>query len=509
MQNPDPCNVLIIDDSIEDCEFYTRILSRSKSHSYQTTQAHEGAEGIEAAKSGHFECILLDFNLPDMDALEILNTLVDHPDYNCPPIIILTGMGNERIAVDAMKAGACEYLVKDQLTPTSLEYAILHALQNRNLESELKKAHRQLKKQNAQLHEMTNTALRFVDDVAHEFRTPLAVILEFTSIIKDGIGGPVTDQQTEFLNYTTNATLELSQMVDDFLDSSRLKHKVLRVDRQPISVNDVINHLMPAVQSRAKSKQITIKQNIEPNLPEIFADKEKISRALINLIINAVKFSPENSTITIKATPQNDSVNFSIIDQGPGMHDKELTGITDRFKQAGNAKSSSMKGFGLGLNIVRELVWLNFGQLHVQSSPARGSTFSMLIPQNNHEDIITNYIDAITTHQDVSTFSILKATPHNPKSDIDKLRAYLASTCYPMDLIITNPDNDAVLLIGHANDTQAWIKRIKDHWDTERIISLRPDPFEIRWEGNCDNPKIKSNTCNTLLNYLKEKKHCA
>lgn len=208
-------SILIVDDNPDDALLYHRILSNNHDAQYRFTNADLGEEGLESYHREKPDCVLLDYNLPDMDGIEFMQRLSRESESECYPVIMLTGQGNEAVVVEAMKNGVRDYLIKGQVTPESLRRSVGNVIENTVLERENYLLTKQLKmmnvdlknkNKNKKLSELTETAHRFVDNVAHDFRTPLTVIKEFSSIIADGLGGPVTKQQNEYLQYIITAT---------------------------------------------------------------------------------------------------------------------------------------------------------------------------------------------------------------------------------------------------------------------------------------------------------------
>jgi len=328
-------------------------------------------------------------------------------------------------------------------------------------------AQEQIKQTNIHLAQMTETAHRFVDNVAHDLRTPLTVIKEFASIIADGLGGPVTDQQTEYLEFITSATRDLAQMVDDFLDSSKLKAGVLRVDRQSHAVSKIFESVLPMLRTRAKSKKIHVVDQIQPDLPLVFADADKAERVIVNLAVNAIKFSPEGSEISLWAKSTEDGgVEIGITDCGQGMTQEDLAVIFDRFKQVGDIERASTKGFGLGLNIAKELVWLNLGSICVHSQYEKGSTFSFSLPPFGVQStILDRYFDRFSELDTSPTqMALLRAYVDEPTFDLEKLRHFMATSCYPMDLIWSAVEDRSVLLMGSTTKPNRWIIRLQEFY---------------------------------------------
>lgn len=327
----------------------------------------------------------------------------------------------------------------------------------------LEDANRALEKKNEKLTELTETAHRFVDNVAHDFRTPLTVVKEFSSIIADGLGGPVTSTQAEYLEFITTATRDLAQMVDDFLDSSKLRAHVLRVDRRPIQVHEIFDGARPMLQARAASKKIQLVENMPTDLVPVFADMEKVERVIANLTINAIKFSSTSSEIKLWATETDTGdVRIGITDHGPGLAPDDLAVIFERFKQVGDVQRASTKGFGLGLNIAKELIWLNLGTVHVESKWGCGSTFSFTLPPCDRSAILNCYFHRLAElDEPPENITVFRIHATEPGADLEEVRLFFASMCYSMDLVLPEPDNESVIVIGSTNEPEKWIKRLQ------------------------------------------------
>ena len=514
------CDILIIDDNSDDTLLYQRILSRDPDVEYRLAHVESGEEGIEQYHTAHPDCVLLDYNLPDMDGIEFMRRLNQESDLDCYPIVMLTGQGNEVVAVEAMKNGVRDYLIKGNITPEALCRSINNVItkvalerENCKLAGQLTAVNEDLESKNHKLRELTETAHRFVDNVAHDFRTPLTVIKEFSSIIADGLGGPVTEQQNEYLQYIITATRDLAQMVDDFLDSSKLKAGVLRVNREPQEVNQILESVQAVLTTRASLKKIQIIEEIQPDLPAAFVDAEKIERVIINLVINAIKFSPEGSSITLwtKATDDGD-IEIGITDQGPGLSENDLAVIFERFKQVGDIQRASTKGFGLGLNIAKELVWLNLGTVNVQSKQGQGSTFSFTLPVCKQSIILRRYFERFEELSELPlNMAILQIKPDHPTADLEEVRRFLTSVCYPMDLVLKADELGSVYVFGSTTETKRWIEKLqktriaqiqersKDEQPALHIYCLASGPFA----------KMKISASSSSLAQITEMRNCA
>ncbi len=425
-----------------------------------------------------------------------LDWLPDFARFDLGPVIVLSSHGDEKIAARAFHAGASDYLTKSAVfkNPQLLHHAIRDGLRrhrldarNRRLSEELKHTNVELESKNKRLTELTDTAHRFVDNVAHEFRTPLTVIKEFASIIRDGLGGPVTPDQEGFLDYIDAATRDLSQMVDDFLDTSKLRANRLRVDRKQHCVGELFDQVRQTALTRAMTKSVHIEEVIAEDLPPIFCDLEKAGRALLNLVTNAIKFSPEGSTVRLEAAVCEATLcrgagtagdlRISVTDKGPGLSIDDIAVIGERFEQGKPTRHKKAgKGFGLGLHIAKELARLNLGQMDIDSELGAGSTFSFTLPTWNPRHVVRRYGEVMRSGDDSQTYDICMMELTAVGQDIcaDTIREFLASVGYSMDLALPDAKANSVLLLGSCEQPERWAEKLRDAWDA-RSIDLGED----------------------------------
>ena len=322
---------------------------------------------------------------------------------------------------------------------------------------------RQLERTNAKYAELYKTAQRFVEDVSHEFRTPLTVVKGYAEAMADGLAGPITGEQKEFLGYVSDRTRNLAQMVDDLLDSSKLLRGTMRIDRKPHCVEDVLAHARLMIVSKAAANQIEVVEKIDPDLPEIYADAEKAGRVLVNFAVNAIKFSPPGGRVDLSAcrTPEG-GAEIGVTDQGPGISLENQNLLFERFRQVGDTQNSSAKGFGLGLNIARDLVALNLGQIRVVSSPGQGSTFSFTLPPDDPRAVLPGYMDYLRQlPKRIGTIGLLRVERGSPLGTDENVHDFLTATLQPADLVLHRPQDRSFLLVGYTDDLAGWVERMR------------------------------------------------
>jgi PAS domain S-box-containing protein len=258
---------------------------------------------------------------------------------------------------------------------------------------------------NQRLSTMYETAHHFVDNVAHEFRTPLTVIKEFASIMEEGLVGELNADQSDYLRVICARVDDLNGLVNDMLDLSRLEAGLIGVSRRECGLMDIIGRAETILERRAKASNVEFAVEIEGGLPPLFCDPEKIGRVLINLGINAFKYGGEKGGVRLWARRSDNprEIVLGVSDRGPGIPAEKLEMIFERFKQAGGLRDTA-KGFGLGLSIVRELADLNLGEIAVESAVGEGTTFSLTLPVFDPPAIVGRYIAKLARERSSSFY---------------------------------------------------------------------------------------------------------
>jgi PAS domain S-box-containing protein len=342
---------------------------------------------------------------------------------------------------------------------------IVRDISERREKVQLQAANELLALQNHRLEDLTERAHRFVDDVSHEFRTPLTVIKEYASLVSDGLGGAVTTQQSEWLEVIEGAAVDLNQLVEDFLDSSKLRTGRLRVDRRACSVKEIAHAAHSMISGKAAARHITVVQKIAPGLPLIFADEEKVRRILLNLLSNALKFSPEGSSVVLGAgLTAGGDVEFSVIDQGPGLVATAREQLFERFQTLPSALSPAVKGFGLGLNIVQQLVWLNLGSVRVESEVGHGACFSFTVPTCDAGHIMKRFFERIAEQEEPPQFIALLrfGVTGADANQIEVTRRCLVASTRPCDVVMVAKDGCSLVVFGPTGNVNEWRTRLAE-----------------------------------------------
>ncbi len=468
-----PANILLIEDTETDAVLIERMLRRMES---KITWVKSLAGAIDAIGKTEFDLVLTDLGLPDSSGIEIVPRLRKLMETS--PIIVLTGSDDDRQGVAAINVGADDYLPKSEMSESIIRRAVEFSIQRVELTRQIVDANRVLERKNERLARMYQMSQQFVDNVSHEFRTPLTVIREFASIVRDGIDGPVTEEQKNRLSTLMCRADDLSGMVNDLLDTSRLEAGLVKTYRKKHDLAEVVAQVKKMLVTRAQAKSISLDIRGVPAGMDVFCDEEKLRRVLVNLVVNAIKFTPENGKIRVYAAMADaDRVQVTVADNGPGIAPDELSRIFERFQQAEvHHRMASCKGFGLGLSIARALASLNLGSLHVESVEGQGSQFSVMVPVANLESVLRCYFGQRVTMDQASgkmtAFCIRTVDPLDEDQDEgvqDTIDEFMRSSVKSYDLVLkVKPGVWVIYMCASGKESEVCATRIATEWERLR-----------------------------------------
>ena len=224
---------------------------------------------------------------------------------------------------------------------------------------------------------------RFLSHVSHELRSPLAVIHQFVTILTDGLAGGLNPEQREYLEITLRNTNQLRSMIADLLEVTRAQTGKLSIEPQSTSMSELISQTIDAFRMAAAAKGVALSADLPSHLPPVYADPGRVRQILVNLIDNAIKFTPSGGSITVRANACDDDVDFlhvSVADTGRGISPESKKRVFDHLYQTEQAVESGQHGLGLGLYICKEWVSRHGGKIWVESQLGKGSIFTFTLP---------------------------------------------------------------------------------------------------------------------------------
>jgi PAS domain S-box-containing protein len=216
--------------------------------------------------------------------------------------------------------------------------------------------------------------------LSHELRTPLNAITGFSSLMEAELAGPLTDQQRRYLNKVQGSAAILLALIEDLLDINGLENGQLKLEPRPMPFSNLAVEVVGQLEPLAASAGHQLTLDVSPGLPDLVADPKRITQVLLNLINNAIKFTPDGGHITIRTREAGGFLRCDVTDTGPGIAVSDIPRLFKRFAQLDMSNSRKKGGVGLGLSISKALVEAHGGQIGVESDLGKGSTFWFTLP---------------------------------------------------------------------------------------------------------------------------------
>ncbi len=238
---------------------------------------------------------------------------------------------------------------------------------------------REIEDKSHQLEVASQHKSEFLANMSHELRTPLNAIIGFSEVLAERMFGEVNDKQAEYLADILESGRHLLSLINDILDLSKIEAGRMELEPTTFHLPNAIENALTLVRERAQRHGITLGRTVDERLGMIDADERKVKQVLLNLLSNALKFTPEGGRIDVRAAARDDAVEISVTDTGVGIAPEDQATVFEEFRQVGSA-AKKVEGTGLGLAISRKFIELHGGRIWVESQVGKGSTFAFTLP---------------------------------------------------------------------------------------------------------------------------------
>jgi signal transduction histidine kinase len=376
---PSGWQVVIIDDSPEDRAEIRRLLFRGAERRYVFTEAETGVAGIKAVLTSPDmpDCVVLDFNLPDMDALEVLAQLSGPDGLPTCPVVVLTGGAEQETGRTVLRAGAQDYIAKDGLTSLGLTRTLENARERLAMARELSARNAALLNSERKLSEADRRKDEFIATLAHELRNPLAPIATGLQVLRLSNNGA----SVNILDIMERQLRQMTHLIDALMEISRITSGKMLLHPQRMSVNALIEEAAEAARPMVNAARHILKVQLPPQAIWIDVDPTRIVQVIGNLLNNSSKYSPNGSKITLTAYQDGPNAVIEVTDTGLGIPKEMLTQVFDMFTQVNNTLQRAQGGLGIGLALVKQLIEMHGGTVCAQSAGiGEGSTFVIRLP---------------------------------------------------------------------------------------------------------------------------------
>lgn len=425
--------ILVVDDDEVDRMAVRRALKQA-GVSMELSEVGVCNDAISTLKTTTYDCVFLDYRLPDADGLTLIQKL--RALEIKVPIVVLTGQGDDQIAVELMKAGATDYLSKAKVSAEILAQVLRNAIRVHRAEMQAALAHQQLKEsneqllrknqelerqrqqihlQNLRLLEASRLKSQFLATISHELRTPMNAIIGFSQILLRPKFGQLTNQQKDMVERILNNGKHLLMLLNEVLDFSKLEAGRFELKPEWVDLPKIIDATVAEVSSLAEVKNLSLSVQIDLENPLIFNDSSRIQQILVNLLSNAIKFTESgNIGVEVSELPT-DSIAITVRDTGIGIASRDFKLIFEAFRQVDQSITRKYPGTGLGLAIVDSLVKMMNGKIILKSLLGVGSMFRIELPRQIA--LSTTKVDANALKYDNDYIICSAQNPHQSYSE--------------------------------------------------------------------------------------------
>lgn len=392
-----PTMILLIEDDFQDVELIQEYVAKSKHWAITLESVDTLSCGLERLKDGGIDLVLCDLSLPDEQGLDTFRQLYIH--FPQMPIIILSGLDDEELAVKALSEGAQDYLIKGLFNARQLIRAIRYACERQQLRLELKQqaelleqrvlertaeleqAKEALASTLIQEQELSELKSRIITTISHEYRTPLTTIASSAELLECYRHKWDEAKQLKHFQRIQTSVKHMTALVDDVLFLNQAEFEKLECNPTPLNLVAFFQDLIDERQSTIGDKHYLIFTwtGDDRQFP---ADAKLLRQILTNLLDNAIKYSPNGGIVLLHLKLDATQVSFCCCDEGIGIPIEDQHNLFKSFSRASNV--GTIGGTGLGLSIVQKCVHLHRGQVSVESEVGAGTTFTVTLQRNRN-----------------------------------------------------------------------------------------------------------------------------
>ena len=364
-----PGHVLVVDDLPANVKLLATIL---KLEGFQVSTAASGGEALQCLETDRPDVVLMDVMMPEMDGFEACRRIRENPETRYLPVVMVTALQETADRVQALEAGADDFLTKP-VEETEVVARVHSLVRAGRARAELERAYAELQRAEDLRDSLTQM-------LVHDLRTPLTAVLVSLEMLGREQLGTLNTSQKELVAISARGGGSLLALINELLDVAKLESGQMSLNLTPISVEERAEAALGEIASLLESRDATIERDFAPDLALTFADADLMRRVLVNLLSNALKFSPPRCSIRIGAQNDGDNLQISVSDNGYGIAPEHQKLIWDKFGQAKARRENSRVSTGLGLTFCKLVIEAHGGQISLESAPGQGSTFRFTLP---------------------------------------------------------------------------------------------------------------------------------
>jgi signal transduction histidine kinase len=380
MTDPVIINALLVEDNPGDARLAQEAFRECESGIFRVTHVETLSDALEHLHAMECDVVLLDLSLPDAKGLSAVSRLrTVNPEV---PVVILTGLNDEELAIDALQEGAQDYLVKGSETFHYVDRAVRHAIERQKIERLLAASLEEAK-------QASRAKSEFLATMSHELRTPLNAIIGFSEIMNQELLGALGNPSyAEYSGSIHESGMHLLGIINDILDLAKIETGGIELRKDWISLSEVLEAGSRMVEQRATDGDVTLVADDTSQMPRLMVDRMRFLQIIVNLMSNAVKFTPEGGSVTIGGRLDSENtLEIYVVDTGIGIAPEDIETALTPFRQVDGALNRKFEGTGLGLPLTKQLAELQGGELILTSEVGVGTSVLVRFPAKAIEDI--------------------------------------------------------------------------------------------------------------------------
>lgn len=356
-----PLAILTIEDNDADFLYVQELLH---GENYTLLHRHSAKEALSCDEQD-YDLILLDLSLPDGQGLktfENLNELI-----KTKPTVVLTGLEDEDLAIEAVKLGAQDYILKKDMSARTLNRTIIYAFERKQFEETTKRL--------AVLEEHDE----FMATLGHDLKNPVVAANRVLKLMAEGAAGAINDEQAELLKHLIASNETMLLLINNLLEVYRFESNAYPLRLEAVNLSTLVKSCIESMTPLATTRSISMETAKLTVVPSVKADSISLRKMVQNILDNAIKFSPNGGTIEVKLWANDKNITLSIKDCGPGVAPALQSNLFKRIKR-GKLDRSQSTGKGLGLFICKKIVDAHNGKIAITSQEGEGATFVVTLP---------------------------------------------------------------------------------------------------------------------------------
>lgn len=367
--SPPTYRILIIDDNPDESSVYGWYLGKIKDFKAELEYADGGASGLKKLAAHDYDLAILDFQMPHMNGLEVLAKLRE--SGSGVPVVMMTGGGGERVAVESLKLGAIDYVLKEDLPRVDFGGLIRRAIEVARLKADKK-----------ELERLTGLKNEFLDLLTMELQTPLVTVFGVIDTLVQGRMGPVHAEQKEMLATIAKETQRLYDLIEDLVNLRELALGGGELARARLLLRDVVKEQVEGHRRFFEGKGLTLESSLPEEALELEGDHRRLRCVVDNLLSNALRCTPFGGTVGVLVRRAGDgAAELSVADTGSGLSADSRAHLFDLFFKSERRLARRYEGLGIGLAISRQIVEAHGGTLAVASAgPDKGTVVTARLP---------------------------------------------------------------------------------------------------------------------------------